>query len=305
MIFYMKNPKITVITSLFNCAQYLEGYFKCIASLKYKDELEILLLHNAPTDDEIRIIQSHLALYPFLKHHIIKNREGLYATWNRGIMLAKGDFIAIWNVDDIRLPLSFHLQLEALNKNPEAVLAYGDFYYMYQYGIPSKDLVCNIDFKKSSKQFLRTFHIGCFPMWRKGIHKQMGYFDEQFKLVADYDFQIRVAINGCLVKSDGILGYYLEHVPGKLSANSFLQKKEQNVVYLRYGIYDLINWVYWRVVFKYKINEVFFNNKMHPLSVFQEHRTKFLIMRTPLFFLSILKQPRNVLSFFKHSILKK
>ena len=272
----MKNPKITVITSLFNCAQYLEGYFKCIASLKYKDELEILLLHNAPTDDEIRIIQSHLALYPFLKHHIIKNREGLYATWNRGIMLAKGDFIAIWNVYDIRLPLSFHLQLEALNKNPEAVLAYGDFYYMYQYGIPSKDLVCNIDFKKSSKQFLRTFHIGCFPMWRKGIHKQMGYFDEQFKLVADYDFQIRVAINGCLVKSDGILGYY-----------------------------DLINWVYWRVVFKYKINEVFFNNKMHPLSVFQEHRTKFLIMRTPLFFLSILKQPRNVLSFFKHSILKK
>ena len=83
----MKKPKVTVLTSLYNCRQYIEGYFQCIASIEYSDELEILLLHNAPTEEELHIIQSYLPSYPFLRHYIIQEREGLYSTWNRGINL--------------------------------------------------------------------------------------------------------------------------------------------------------------------------------------------------------------------------
>ena len=49
----MKKPKVTVLTSLYNCRQYIEGYFQCIASIEYSDELEILLLHNAHTEEDI------------------------------------------------------------------------------------------------------------------------------------------------------------------------------------------------------------------------------------------------------------
>ena len=74
----MKKPKVTVLTSLYNCRQYIEGYFQCIASIEYSDELEILLLHNAPTEEELHIIQSYLPSYPFLRHYNTRTRRALF-----------------------------------------------------------------------------------------------------------------------------------------------------------------------------------------------------------------------------------
>lgn len=302
----MKKPKVTVLTSLYNCRQYIEGYFQCIASIEYSDELEILLLHNAPTEEELHIIQSYLPSYPFLRHYTIQEREGLYSTWNRGIKLSQGEYITIWNVDDIRFPLSIHQQAETLDQNPQADITYGDFYYMYQYGDISKNFIQNKDFIVSPKKFFRTHQIGCFPMWRKRIHQKIGYFDEQLKLVADFDFQIRAAINNCIfVKNRELLGCYLALIPSKLSSNQRLQKKEQNVLFLRYGIYDYLNWIYWMAALKYEITKIFSYQKDQPLSIYFKHRNIFLIKRMPLFILSIFKQPRNILSHLKHFVFKR
>lgn len=302
----MKNPKVTVLTSLYNCHQYIDGYFQCIASIEHSDELEILLLHNAPTEEELLAIQSYLPLYPFLHYHIIKEREGLYATWNRGIALAQGEYITIWNVDDIRFPLSIHHQAETLDQNPKADITYGDFYYMYEYGNISNNLMYNKDFAINRKSFLRTHQIGCFPMWKKEIHSKIGYFDEQFKLVADFDFQIRATINNCIfVKNEQILGCYLALVPSKLSSNQRLHKKELNVLYLRYGIYDYLNWVHWIASLKYKITEIYNYQKRQSLSLYFQHRNIFLIKRVPLFILSVFRQPRNILSHLKHFVFKR
>lgn len=301
----MKKPKITVITSLYNCAQYLEGYFKHVTSIEHADEIEILLLHNAPTEDELRIIQHYLSLCPFLNHYIIKELEGLYVTWNRGISLAQGEYITIWNVDDIRFPLSTHQQAETLDKNPEADISYGDFYFMYNYGNSSNDLKYNNDFKNNPNSFLRTHQIGCFPMWRKTIHSRIGYFDEQFKLVADFDFQIRAAINNCkFVKTEQILGSYLALVPSKLSSNHRIHKKELDVIYLRYGIYDYLNWVYWIDSLKYNISAIYNYDKPQPLSLYFKNRKKFIRKRAHLFILSTIKQPRYFLSYLKHFVFK-
>src|ERR1700712_2568147 len=96
--------RITVITSLFNCRQYLAGYFAAVKKIENHEEIEVLLIHNAPSEEELNIISNFLPSLPFMKHIIIEQREGLYATWNRGIRMAKGKFITTWNVDDIRLP---------------------------------------------------------------------------------------------------------------------------------------------------------------------------------------------------------
>ncbi len=298
-------PKVTILTSLYNCSQYLEGYFKCISGIENSSEIEILLLHNAPTKEETQIIQSYLQDYNFLHHHIIKERESLYATWNRGIALAQGEYIAIWNVDDLRFPKSIYQQAMVLDMNPKADISYGDFYYMYEYGILSKEVKYNIDFENNLNVFKRTHQIGCFPMWRKRIHDKIGFFDEQFRLVSDFDFQIRAAINNCIfVKCNNVLGAYLTLTPGKLSSNQSLQKKEQNALYLRYGIYDYLNWIYWIPSLKYKIVNIYNYNNYYPITLYFKDRYIYLAKRFPLFFLSIIRQPRNILSYIKHVVFK-
>lgn len=42
--------RISVITSLYNSQQYLEGYFKAVGAMKYTEEIEILLIHNAANE---------------------------------------------------------------------------------------------------------------------------------------------------------------------------------------------------------------------------------------------------------------
>lgn len=299
------KTKVTVLTSLYRCETFLKKYFHYVSQLEYTDEIEILLLHNDPTQNEMNIINQNLSNYPFVKHHIIPVRENLYTTWNRGIALANGEYICIWNVDDIRSPLSIYHEAETLDQNPQADLTYGDFYYMYEYGKKTNDLVISPDYDITPLSFLNSFHIGCFPMWRKAIHNQIGFFDEQFRLVGDYDFQIRACFSCKFVKTKYILGYYLECDKRKLSSNTSLQKKEQTLLFIRYGMWKQLNWLYWVSIYRtYQIKQYIYYDAQHPVSIPVQYRSTSLQLFY-YFLFSTFRQPRNILSYIKHELCKR
>ena len=233
--------KISVLTSLYNCDFFLQDYFHALAGIEGKEHIEVILLHNAPQEQELAIIAEHLPSLNFVRHIIIPEREGLYATWNRGISLSEGEYITVWNVDDVRFPDSILQQAEALDKNPEAAIAYGDIWVSRQYGVCGKKKTNSPIYNFGShKKFLSEYHISCFQMWRKSIHSTIGYYDEQFKCVADFDFQIRTALHFPFVKTEEPLGIYLEDQPHKLSTNG-LQPLEYNIISLRYANYRYLN----------------------------------------------------------------
>ncbi|MCL1938896.1 MAG: glycosyltransferase [Candidatus Azobacteroides sp.] len=236
-----ENIKISVLTSLYNCENFLQNYFDALAKIEGKDQIEILILHNAPKEKELDIINKNLPSFDFIRHIIIPEREGLYRTWNRGIQLSEGEYITVWNVDDVRFPNSILQQAEALDKNPQAAIAYGDIWVSSQYGIcGTRKTKSPVYSRFSHKKFLSEYHISCFQMWRKSIHSIVGYYDEQFKCIADFDFQIRAALHFPFVKTDEPLGIYLEDQPHKLSYNG-LQPFEYNILCLRYGDYRYMN----------------------------------------------------------------
>ncbi len=295
--------KITVLTSLYRCSAYIKGYFEFLRKLNRRDDLEVLLLHNDPTDIEMSIIKDNLVDLPFVKHIIIPEREDLYVTWNRGIRLAQGEYIAIWNVDDIRFSGSIDAQAATLDADSNILLTYGDIYYMYKYPEVSTTLWKNKDYLSGVSSFLSSHQIGCFPMWRKCLHKQLGYFDEQFKLVSDFDFQIRIARTGRIKKTNSILGAYLEYVPEKLSSNTKRQLVERNVVYLRYAILDKFNWLTaFSIAGKYRISCIKTDSCwIHVSSIFNDYRL-FCWKRFPKIFLSVFVQPRGWASYLKHVV---
>ena len=236
-----KGKKISVLTSLYNCEDFLQGYFHALAKIEGTEQIEVLLLHNAPQEKELAIIGEHLPSFDFVRHIIIPERETLYRTWNRGIQLSEGEYITVWNVDDVRFPGSIIQQAEALDNNPQAAISYGDIWISRQYGVPGGIKSKNLVFDSSSqKEFLLEYYVSCFQMWRKSIHQTIGYYDEQFKCIADFDFQIRAALHFPFVKIEDTLGIYLEDQPHKLSYNG-LQPYEHNVLYLRYGNCKYLN----------------------------------------------------------------
>jgi glycosyltransferase involved in cell wall biosynthesis len=262
-----RKVKISVLSSLYNCEEFLPGFFEALRKIEGKERLEVLLLHNEPREAELSIMSRFLSEMNFVRHIIIPERESLYRTWNRGIKMAEGEYITVWNVDDVRFPDSIVRQAAMLDHNPQAAIAYGDIWISNQYAVPGFEKTNAPAYNQHTyKKFFSEYHISCFQMWRKSIHETIGYYDEQFKCVGDFDFQIRTAIHFPMVKVDKPLGIYLEGQPHKLSNNSD-QELEKNIVYLRYGISKKVN------LFsaglsgkKYQVNEFLFFNIRHPFT---------------------------------------
>ena len=233
------KKKVSILTSLYRSEDFLSRYFENLSKLDGTDILEVLLLHNAPNEKELKIIDEYLPVLNFVRHIVIEDRESLYSTWNRGIKLSYGEYITIWNVDDVRFPESILQQVESLDKNPQAMISYGDIWISSEYGICGNKRTYSPD-NNRKKDFFKAYHMSCFQMWRTSIHEEIGYYDEQFHCSADFDFQIRAAIHFPFIKTKEVLGIYLEDQPHKLSSST-LQNKENNIIHLRYGAYQHLN----------------------------------------------------------------
>ena len=288
--------RISVITSLYNCAKYLSGYFNAVEKIINKEECEFLLLHNKPTDEELSIIKESIYNRPHFKHIVIPERESLYSTWNRGIKIANGEYCAVWNVDDIRVPNSLFMQAKTLDENPDAAMTYGDVILNTEYGNKEGRFVHSPVYHKKKYDFLRSHHINCFPMWRTEIHEKVGYFDEQFLLVSDFEFQIRVGRAIPFVKTEAMIGYFLISAPLQLSSNRKLQSTELNTVLIRYGIFDKLNLLFAIAALKkYSIFNFICYNKKYAVSDWFSNYTFFIILRMPLFIISVLLLPYHIL----------
>ena len=298
--------KISVISSAYRCAQYLEEYLEYVKDIDNAHEVEVLLLHNDPTEEELQIVQSCASSIPHLKHIIIKEREGLYATWNRGIKLSQGEYCTIWNIDDIRTKDSLRKEAEILDMHPEAGMAYGNYILSRKYGETCGILVNEIDAIAVPHEAKVSHLVGCFPMWIKKIHDKIGYFDEQFKLVADYEFQVRTAYNYPIYKVNHILGYFLNGVgnEGRLSQKSNLQNQERTAVEIRYGIYYKMNLIYYKSALqKFDINHVYSYNQNFEISNYIPQYKFISKYSTSGIAKACLRLPKNILKYLKDRII--
>jgi glycosyltransferase involved in cell wall biosynthesis len=113
-------PQVTVILPVYNAEKYLKEAIDSILNQTYTD-FELLLINDGSTDSSEKIILS----YNDPRIIYIKNEgnKGLIFSLNKGIDLAKGDYIARMDADDISMPERLEKQLNYLeeNKNVEVV----------------------------------------------------------------------------------------------------------------------------------------------------------------------------------------
>ena len=228
--------KISVLISLYKCQEYLERYFLNILEIENLNEIEFIIIHNDPSDNETNTINSFLNTNQQVNYqYLAVPREGLYKSWNRGIQLSKALYIAIWNVDDIRFPDSLKLQAEALDGNENIALVYGDLYISTSFD--NKNLIYNKTYDINKSSWHNSFQDGAFIMWRKSVHDTIGYFDEQFIIGGDRDFWFRITDKHKAVKISAPLGIYLQERGKGISKNSNKLNYEFIIIGLRYGFY--------------------------------------------------------------------
>lgn len=284
--------KISVLTSLFNSDKYLEGYLSCIRQVKNLRDIEFIIIHNQPSENELRIISEFINKKNKVNiiHIIVKERENLYSSWNRGIKASKGKYIAIWNVDDIRLSDSLERQAKVLYENQNVYFTYGDQIEVKKYLDTEGLLIIQPEFEKNRDLFLNNYYGGCFPMWKKEVHDVIGYFDEQFKSAGDFDFFVRLARKFNGKKTEGILGYYLASTG--ISKTGRVNNIERTVIELRYAQFHKINFIFLLpAILNYSIGKMHWFNCVYRVSDYFDNYYYYWKKKLPLLLIGLIKFP--------------
>lgn len=95
----MSLPLISVIVPVFNNEKYLSGTLKALSNQTYKN-LEVILVNDGSVDSSLEICENFAKNHP---NFIVLNQEnkGVSVARNYGMTVAKGEYIAFCDGDDL------------------------------------------------------------------------------------------------------------------------------------------------------------------------------------------------------------
>lgn len=257
--------KLSIITPIYKSERYLKTYFENITNQDGFTNYELIVILNEPSNEEKNISNYYKNKFPDNIRVEIVPLESIAESTNRGFILADSEYITCADVDDIREINSFARQLQTLDQDNIFSYTYGDFIIVDKQGIKKGLHIKTPNFSKD--EATRKSIVGPNHFFRKNILDKCGYWDEQLKSGADFDFQIRAAFNFDFKKTIGDPLIYYTRLTGSNSASSNkLQQIERTVIELRYGIYDKIDYNFLPQALEYDIYHVYFNEQKKHIS---------------------------------------
>jgi glycosyltransferase involved in cell wall biosynthesis len=93
-------PMISVVMATYNGAAYLEAQLTSILAQSYSN-IEVVIVDDASTDETIAIVNKFLQMHANISLYCNEFNLGYIKTFEKGMSLAKGAFIALSDQDDI------------------------------------------------------------------------------------------------------------------------------------------------------------------------------------------------------------
>ncbi len=180
---------ISVVMSVKNGMPYLENAVNSILNQSYKN-FEFIIVDDASDDNTpnfLNIIKDNRVI-------LIKNKKslGLAASLNKSLRIAKGEYIARMDADDISLPNRIEIQVNFMN-NHKTVDLCGTWVALID---QNNNKIGKIHYPISDKEIkktLRKITPLIHPTWlirSKVFHKLNGY-NSDWDFVEDYEFLLR------------------------------------------------------------------------------------------------------------------
>lgn len=185
-------PKISVIMGVYNCAATLEEAVMCIVNQTYTD-WELIMCEDGSTDETYAVAEQLQNRYPN-KIVLLKNEQncGLNHTLNRCLSVAKGEFIARMDGDDLCSSDRFEEELKAFAEHPEIDIVSTSMEFFDETGVWGEihhpEFVEKKDFLNGSP----FCHAPCLVR-KKAFDQVQGYSEaERLLRVEDYHLWVKM-----------------------------------------------------------------------------------------------------------------
>jgi glycosyltransferase involved in cell wall biosynthesis len=226
--------KVTAIVSTYAAERLLESCLEDLERQTIAAQTEIIVVDSGSPENEERIVREFQRRHTNIVY-IRTCRETLYEAWNRGVAMARGEYLTNANTDDRHRADAFERMVSELDRR-EVGIVYADSLITTTENEAFEDHSADRIWRLppfSVRQVLMDCPFGAQPMWRRVLHDDIGLFEGKYRLAGDYELFMRLAIEHGAHHLDEILGLYYES-QNNLSYNQDAMQAELDDFLVRY-----------------------------------------------------------------------
>ncbi|EPR37173.1 glycosyl transferase family 2 [Desulfovibrio sp. X2] len=187
-----RQPLVSVVMSVYNGERHLADCLRSVLGQSL-GEFEFLIVDDG-SRDETRSILEEFAARDSRIRIIRQENTGLTRALNTALELARGEYVARIDADDVWLPEKLALQVAAFEANPRLGLLGTAYRTIDEAGEPTPDdtvplLVDDAAIRRAMICFNPFSHSSV--MFRRKLVTVCGSYDERFALAQDYECWFR------------------------------------------------------------------------------------------------------------------
>jgi glycosyltransferase involved in cell wall biosynthesis len=213
-------PPISVVIPCYNARAYIGATLRSVMAQQLPD-LEIIVVDDGSTDGSAEFVARDFPLVRVER----QSNQGVAAARNRGIELARGDWIAFVDADDIWLPGKLQAQWRLLQDHPDVRCCYSAWkVWRSEKPEPSAAELAEIEkaneaadhWQGASGWIYDQLLLDCW-VWtstvlvERKLLTELGGFDPTLRLGEDYDLWLRISRHTPILRVPKALALYRDH----------------------------------------------------------------------------------------------
>ena len=224
----INNPRITIITPVYNCVEYIEETIKSVLNQNYKN-IEYIIVDGGSNDGTCKIIEKYLKK---INIFISEKDEGMYDALNKGFKMATGKYLAWLNADDLYFNNCISKSVELMEKNN----------YQWINGISATLIKKKVRLRPLyhypniilKNRLMTPCLWGYIPqesiIFTKKLYSKAGGINRKLKYAGDFDLWSKFSKNSELISANIPIGIFRKR-NNQMSENQRIYLREVNKIH--------------------------------------------------------------------------
>ncbi len=193
----LERYTVSVVIPTYNCATFLSKAIHSAYS-QSRPALEVVVVNDGSTDGTLELLERLRSTLPANFVFDSQPNGGEAAARNRGVALARGQYIAFLDADDAWLPDKLERQMQLFERDPALALTFTAYHRISTAG--GSELICLPDWQPTTECALQHLVEGCCitpstVVVRRDALLEVGDF-KSLPMGVDWEMWLRLTVAG-------------------------------------------------------------------------------------------------------------
>lgn len=235
------NPLVSIIMTAYNREKYIAEAIESVLASTYTN-FELIIVDDCSIDNTVSIAKKYELKDDRIRVYFNEKNLSDYSNRNKASEYAKGKYIKYQDSDDVIYPHGLKIMVNSMELFPDAGMGFS----------PYRHINSLLPFLLNSVETYREhfFKGGLLyngptgAIYKRDFFERIGKFDADYNVAADYDFNLKAAMNDPVVIFHRDLVWWRQH--------------EEQEINLKFDQYESLN---------FRINDYYLHHSDCPLSI--------------------------------------